>query len=78
MARLLTPSRLSLLQNVRQKPGFISDIAAVLGRDPRAVSRDVAALGKYGIVQAEWVTNPGHGRARKVSAPSSITISARL
>ena len=78
MARLLTPSRLSLLQNVRQKPGSIREIAANLGRDQRAVSRDGAALGRYGIVHAEWVTNPGHGRARRVSAPSSLTISARL
>ena len=78
MAKLLTPKRIQLVEHVRKSPGFLRDVAATVGRDERAVSRDIAALSKYGIVRSEWVGNPGHGRARRITAPDSVTISARF
>ncbi len=78
MARLLTPARLDLFERVKAHPYQMKDLAASLKRDVRAVSRDVSALEKYGILQSDQVVNPGHGRIRVVSAPARITISAQL
>ncbi len=78
MARLLTPARLELFEYVKVRPYPIQDLAASLKRNVRAVSRDVSALEKHGIVQSNQVVNPGHGRVRVVSAPAHITISAQL
>ncbi|MDP9039739.1 MAG: hypothetical protein M3O02_10775 [Acidobacteriota bacterium] len=33
-----------------------------LGRNRRAVSRDVTTLKEHGLVTTRYVTNPGHGR----------------
>jgi len=78
MVRLLTPSRLDLFMTVKNQTVSIKDLAQSLGRDVSAVRRYVAALEKFGIVSSEQVVNPGHGRARMVSAPASISISAEL
>ena len=80
MVRLLTPSRLDLLQTVKRKRRTVSikELAAILGRDVSAVRRDVTALEKFGIVSSRHVVNPGHGRVRVISAPASISISAEL
>jgi predicted transcriptional regulator len=78
MVRLLTPARLDLFTTVKNQTISIKDLAQSLGRDVSAVRRDVAALEKFGIVSSEQVVNPGHGRARMVSAPASISISAEL
>jgi len=80
MVRLLTPSRLDLLQTVKRKRPTVSikELAAILGRDVSAVRRDVTALEKLGIVSSRHVVNPGHGRVRVISAPASISISAEL
>ena len=78
MARLLTPARIDLFECVKVRPYPMKDLASTLKRDVRAVSRDVTALEKYGIVQSEQVVNPGHGRIRVVSAPARVTISAQL
>jgi len=78
MARLLTPARLDLYERVKAHPYQMQDLAASLKRNVRAVSRDVSALEKYGILQSDQVVNPGHGRVRVVSAPARITISAQL
>jgi predicted transcriptional regulator len=80
MVRLLTPTRLDLLQTVKKKKRTVSiqELAAILGRDVSAVRRDVTALEKFGIVSSRHVVNPGHGRVRVISAPASISISADL
>jgi predicted transcriptional regulator len=70
MVRLLTP--------VKNQTVSIKDLAATLGRDASAVRRDVTALEKFGIVSSHQVANPGHGRVRMVSGPSSISITADL
>lgn len=78
MVRLLTPARLDLFSKVKKQTLSIKDLVQLLGRDASAVRRDVAALEKAGIVSSRQVVNPGHGRARMVSAPASISISAEL
>jgi len=80
MVRLLTPSRLDLLQIVKRKRRTVSikELATILGRDVSAVRRDVTALEKFGIVSSRHIVNPGHGRVRVISAPATISISAEL
>jgi len=78
MVRLLTPARLNLFDAVKKRTVSIKELAESLGRDASAVRRDVDALEKFGIVASRQVVNPGHGRARMVSAPASISISAEL
>lgn len=78
MVRLLTPARLNLFEKVKKRTVSIKELAVSLGRDASAVRRDVDALEKFGIVRSRQVVNPGHGRARMVSAPASISISAEL
>lgn len=78
MARLLTPARLDLFERVKVRPCAMQDLANALKRNVRAVSRDVTALEKYGIVRSEKRANPGHGLVRVVSAPASIVITALL
>jgi predicted transcriptional regulator len=78
MVRLLTPARLDLFKTVRNQTVSIKDLAATLGRDASAVRRDVTALEKFGIVSSHQVANPGHGRVRMVSGPSSVSIMADL
>ena len=69
MLAVLTPARLALFRVINQKPGSIASIAQTMKRDRSAVTRDVAALGKAGLVtvragdRAVWV-------GRKGSAPS--------
>ena len=78
MVRLLTPARLDLFACLKEQPLSVKQLAASLGRDVSAVRRDVTALEHYGIVQSRQVVNPGHGRARVVSAPAGLTINARM
>jgi predicted transcriptional regulator len=78
MVRLLTPARLDLFQAVKKQSVSIKELAAMLGRDVSAVRRDVVELERFGIVASQQVVNPGHGRVRVVSAPSSISIFAEL
>jgi predicted transcriptional regulator len=78
MVRLLTPARLDLFSKVKNQTLSFKDLVQLLGRDASAVRRDVDALEKAGIVTSEQVVNPGHGRARMVSAPARISISAEL
>jgi predicted transcriptional regulator len=80
MVRLLSPSRLDLLQTVKNKKRTVSvqELAAALGRDASAVRRDVTALEKFGIISSRHIVNPGHGRVRVVSAPARIKITAEI
>ena len=78
MARLLTPARVDLFEEVKKRSASIKDIAASLGRQVPAFRRDVSALEMHGILQSEHVVNPVHGRVRVVRAPAGIRISAEL
>jgi predicted transcriptional regulator len=50
MLSVLTPARLALFRVIKQNPGSIASIAQTMKRDRSAVTRDVAALDKAGLV----------------------------
>ena len=66
MMRVLSAQRVRLLRAARQKPSAVSDLAARLRRDARAVSRDVELLEQFGLVRTRYEINPGHGKRRIV------------
>jgi len=68
MLAVLTPARLALFRVIKQKPGSIASIAQTMKRDRSAVTCDVAALGKAGLVTIFEKPHPGHGRVKEVRA----------
>ena len=68
MLAVLTPARLALFRAIKKSPGSIASIAQTMKRDRSAVTRDVAALGKAGLVTVTERTHPGHGRMKEVRA----------
>jgi len=68
MAQILSVERIRLLRAARQKGVTVSLLASNLKRDTRAVSRDIAKLETFGLLQTRYVSNPGHGRQRIVEA----------
>jgi predicted transcriptional regulator len=64
--RILTSERVRLLRRVKAGSLPISDLASVLNRDVRAVSRDVVLLEKAGLLRTSYRANPGHGKLKIV------------
>lgn len=78
--KVMTKERFRLLASL-QKEGSkpITDLASGLGRQKRAVTRDVTALSKYGLLKKKLVVNAGHGRhlivtpvAKRIELKASI------
>ncbi|MSQ71394.1 MAG: MarR family transcriptional regulator [Betaproteobacteria bacterium] len=68
MLAVLTPARLALFRAIKKQPGSIASIAQKVKRDRSAVTRDVAALDKAGLVTVTEKPHPGHGRMKEVRA----------
>ncbi len=68
LVRVLSPERIRVLRSVRAKPAPVTELAAALGRDRKAVRRDVSLLESFKLVSAREEANPGHGR-RKIIEP---------
>jgi len=66
LLKVLSAERVRLLRSVKQSSQQMSTLAAVLKRDVRAVSRDVALLEEAGLVRTSYTSNPGHGRIKIV------------
>ena len=64
LVRVLSAERVRVIRAVREKPAPVSELAATLRRDRKAVKRDVALLQSFGLVNAREEINPGHGRRR--------------
>ena len=64
LVRVLSAERVRVIHAVRQKPAPVSELAATLRRDRKAVRRDVSLLESFGLVNAREEINPGHGRRR--------------
>jgi predicted transcriptional regulator len=65
--KVLTHGRIRVFQCVRAKNEIsIPSLAVALKRPREAVSRDVTALRKIGLVDVKPVANPGHGRISMV------------
>ncbi len=66
MIRVLSAERIRLLRRTKNKPTTVSELAASLKRDTRAVSRDVDLLERFGLLETLYEANPGHGRRRVI------------
>jgi predicted transcriptional regulator len=64
LVRVLSAERVRVLHAVRTKPAAVSELAATLRRDRKAVKRDVSLLESFGLVSRREEINPGHGRRR--------------
>ena len=68
LIKFLTETKLALLAAIRKKPDSISKLAHKLHRSRSAIDKDVQLLESIGIVESEYVINPGHGRRRIIKA----------
>ena len=66
LLRVLSAQRVRVLHAVRARPTPVSELAGTLGRDRKAVRRDVSLLESFGLVKTREEPNPGHGRRRVV------------
>ena len=64
LVRVLSAERVRVIHALREKPAAVSELAATLRRDRKAVKRDVTLLESFGLVNAREEINPGHGRRR--------------
>lgn len=66
LVRVLSAERVRVIRALREKPAPVSELAATLRRDRKAVKRDVALLESFGLVNSREEINPGHGRKRVI------------
>jgi predicted transcriptional regulator len=66
LIRVLSAERVRVLDAVRRKPAAVSELAVTLGRDRKAVKRDVTVLESFGLVHGREEINPGHGKRRVI------------
>lgn len=78
LIKFLTDCKLNLVKMLRQKPDSISHLAKRLKRSRAAVNRDVQLLESVGIIQSEYVVNPGHGKSRIVHIVDSRPIKLQV
>ncbi len=64
----ITPERVRLCEVAREQPRSVTDLAAKLGRDRKAVYRDVKVLSEAGMIRLRKQVNPGHGQVQMVEA----------
>jgi predicted transcriptional regulator len=64
LVRVLSAERVRVLDALLTKPAPVSELAATLRRDRKAVKRDVSLLESFGLVSGREEINPGHGRRR--------------
>ena len=68
LVRVLSAERVRVINAIRERPAPVSELAATLRRDRKAVKLDVSLLESFGLVNAREEINPGHGR-KKVIEP---------
>jgi len=64
--QILSAQRIRVLELAKKGPKPVASLASGLGRDLRAVSRDVELLEQFGLLRTRYEANPGHGRRRIV------------
>jgi predicted transcriptional regulator len=62
MLHFLSAAKIKLINNIRNHPDSITNIAKAVNRNRAAVYRDVHEMEKFGLVKAHEEINPGHGR----------------
>lgn len=79
LLQVLTTKRVLLLRQVRTAPGSITDLARKLNRDRSAVTRDVQALERVGVLRVTEKPLPGHGKQKWIaSVARDIHLTAQL
>lgn len=79
LLQVLTAKRVLLLRQVRSTPGSITDLARKLKRDRSAVTRDVQALERVGVLRVTEKPLPGHGKQKWIAPIArDIHLTARL
>ncbi|HLB42648.1 MAG TPA: HTH domain-containing protein [Gammaproteobacteria bacterium] len=78
LIKFLAKTKLVLLAVLRKKPDSITGLARKLHRSRAAVDRDVQLLESVGIIESEYVTNPGHGRCRIIKTTDLNPIQLRV
>lgn len=68
LVKFLSIAKLMLLAAIRKKPDSISKLAIKLHRSRASIDKDIQLLESVGIVESEYVINPGHGRSRIIKA----------
>jgi predicted transcriptional regulator len=62
LMRALSAQRVRVLQAVkRNRKPTVTELAAMLKRDRKSVTRDVAVLEQLGFIRTKTEANPGHG-----------------
>lgn len=74
LIKFLNEAKIILLTAIRKKPDSISRLAHKLHRSRSAIDKDVQLLESIGIVESEYIINPGHGRCRIIKAVDSKPI----
>ena|ERR1700733_8618230 len=78
LTKFLTQTKRALLAAIRKKPKSISSLAQELHRSRSAIDKDIQMLEDIGIVESEYVSNPGHGRCRIIKTADSNPIRLRV
>ena len=78
LAKFLTQTKRALLAAIRKKPKSITSLAHELHRSRSAIDKDIQMLEDIGIVESEYISNPGHGRCRIIKAADSNPIKLRV
>lgn len=78
LVQFLTKMRLTLLTLLRKKPDSISGLAKKLHRSRASIDKDIQLLESVGIVESEYVINPGHGRCRMIKTTDSKPIKLQV
>lgn len=73
LMRILSAQRMRIIQCLRMNPVPIAELASILKRDRKAVSRDVKLLESFGLVTTTKTKNPGHG-TMKIVKPTTQKI----
>jgi predicted transcriptional regulator len=74
LIKFLTQTKRALVAAIRKKPNSISGLANELHRSRSAIDKDIQMLESVGIVESEYVANPGHGRCRIIKTTDSRPI----
>ena len=66
MLHFLIATKIKLINNIRNHPDSIYNIAKTTKRDRTAVMRDISELERFGLVRTHDEINPGYGRRKIV------------
>jgi len=78
LIKFITVAKVALLNAIRKKPASISTLATKLHRSRASIDKDVQLLESIGIVESEYVVNPGHGRYRIVRAVDDAPVKLQV